>query len=315
MILAADIGGTKCHLALADLQGRLKCDRRYPSADFDGIEPLLRTFLDHCGQTAEGVEILVLALPAPIEGECIGLTNLPWKPCRSALQEQFPHSRIELVNDFQAAALGAVTLGPDRLMTLNDRPADPKGRKLALGAGTGMGVAYLQPAHGGHHPWPTEAGHLSFAPEEALEWRLAEYLRERHGRASWERVLSGPGLADLYRFLAPEAPPLAPPAVIDAANANRDEQAVAALRLFVRLYGRFCGDLALAWLPRGGLYLLGGVTLHITGWLQQPAFLAAYGAKGRMSELVNRFPIHIVLEPRAGLLGAIQFAIQTQVRP
>ncbi len=313
MILAADIGGTKSHLALADGNGSVVHEKRYPSRDFTDLETVLETFLEDFSISREKIGQLVLALAAPLTGECIDLTNLPWQVCRKALQERFPQAALHLINDFQAAALGALVAGEETLLALHDVPRETGGRKLALGAGTGMGVAYLHREGDHYRPWPTEAGHIAFAPADEQQWRLCRHLQDRYGRASWERILSGPGLADLYHFLGPQQPPSEPPAIIDAANGGSDETAIEALSLFARLYGSYCGDMALAWQPSGGIYLLGGVTTHITGWLQQPGFLEAYGAKGRMSTLVNRFPIHIVMEPRAGLLGAIQYAFQRQV--
>lgn len=313
MILAADIGGTKSHLALADPDGSAVAEKRYPSGEFDDLETVLETFLRDFSIQREEIDRLALALAGPLAGECIHLTNLPWRVCRESLQARFPRARLLLINDFQAAALGALSAGEKALLPLRDTPREEKGRRLAMGAGTGMGVAYLH-AEGDHYrPWPTEAGHIAFAPADEQQWALCRFLQQKHGRASWERILSGPGLADLYSFLAPESPAQTPPAIIDAANTGSDPVAREAVELFSGLYGSYCGDMALAWLPAGGIYLLGGVTTHITRWLQQPGFLRACGDKGRMSELVNRFPIHIVMEPRAGLLGAIQFAIQTQV--
>ncbi|RTZ73100.1 MAG: glucokinase [Gammaproteobacteria bacterium] len=313
MILAADIGGTKSHLALADNSGEVIADKRYPSRAFSDLESVLDSFLQDFSISREKVDRLVLALAAPLTGECIDHTNLPWQVCRKALQSRFPQAELHLVNDFQAAALGALAAGEEQLLALHDTPREAGGRKLALGAGTGMGVAYLHREGDHYYPWPTEAGHIAFAPADEQQWRLCRHLQARYGRTSWERILSGPGLADLYHFLDPRKPPREPPAIIDAANEEKDDTAREALTLFARLYGSYCGDMALAWQPSGGIYLLGGVTTHITSWLQQPAFLEAYGAKGRMSALVNRFPIHIVMEPRAGLLGAIQYALQTQV--
>ena len=314
MIIAADIGGTSTRLALADQSGEVKAQRDYASRAHDSLEAILRRFLaDHDLDPAK-VSRLVLALAAPLTGDCVKLTNLPWELCRDSLRRIFPGAGVDFINDFQAAALGALAADEDGLLVIQDRPRDPEGRRLALGAGTGMGVAYLHPAHGGFHPWPTEAGHMSFAPASEGEWRLLRHLQKRFGRVSWERVLSGPGLANLYGFLSGGEASPEPPAIIDAANAGSDPLAVEALELFSALYGRYCGDLALAWQPCGGIYLLGGVTTHITGWLRRPPFLEAYGDKGRMSALVNRYPIHVVMTPGAGLLGAIRHALQTQVK-
>ena len=283
MLIAADIGGTTSRFALADDQGRVMAEHHYPSAEAAGLLPLLERFLADTGTDAHGVAALVLALAGPLDDDCVDLTNLPWRVCRQELQAFFPNTRRE------------------------------RGRRLALGPGTGLGVAYLHPAHGHWRAWPTEAGHIAFAPETEQEWALARHLIERHGRASWERILSGPGLAALHAWLAGRENPLPPPEVMAAAAAG-EATAKEAMRLFARLLGRFAGDMALAWQPAGGVYLLGGVATHGARWLQTPAFLEAFDAKGRLGSLVARYPVHIVMTPRAGLLGAVRHALQMQVR-
>ena len=312
MLIAADIGGTTSRFALADDQGRVMAEHHYPSAEAAGLLPLLERFLADTGTDAHGVAALVLALAGPLDDDCVDLTNLPWRVCRQELQAFFPNARVALINDFQAAALGALAAGEEHLLPLRATRRE-RGRRLALGPGTGLGVAYLHPAHGHWRAWPTEAGHIAFAPETEQEWALARHLIERHGRASWERILSGPGLAALHAWLAGRENPLPPPEVMAAAAAG-EATAKEAMRLFARLLGRFAGDMALAWQPAGGVYLLGGVATHGARWLQTPAFLESFDAKGRLGSLVARYPVHIVMTPRAGLLGAVRHALQMQVR-
>ena len=313
MILAADIGGTSCRLALADGdRGEIRAEGSYPSAEFANLEAVITRFLEENGQAPDAVARVVLALAGPVSGDCVPLTNQPWLVCRGSLQKQLPAARIEFINDFQAAALGVLQTSADKLLPLNPGREEPGARKLVLGAGTGMGVAYLHPEGDGYRPWPTEAGHMSFAPADHQQWELAKYLRHRYGRASWERVLSGPGLSDLHAFLAPGEAPMEPAGIIDAAGAGSSASAMEAVALFSRLYGSFCGDLALAWQPAGGIYLTGGVTLHLGERLARPPFLEAFRDKGRMSSLVAGFPIQIVMEPRAGLMGALQHALQSR---
>ncbi len=310
MILAADIGGTHCRLMLAEADGTPAAEAVYPGAAFPNLEAVLTRFLEEQGRAAAAIDRVVLALAGPVTGDCVALTNLPWLVCRRSLQQQLPKARIDFINDFQAAALGALETPPERLLAIQPTLPREGARKLVLGAGTGLGAAYLHPAHGRYRAWPTEAGHMSFAPLEEEDWQLAAHLRRRHGRVSWERILSGPGLSALHAFLTGGERP-EPAAVIDAANGG-DADAVATVERFARLYGAFCGDLALAWQPAGGIYLTGGVTTRITRWLTAPAFLEAYRNKGRMASLVAEFPIHIVMEPRAGLLGAVRHALDSR---
>ncbi len=310
MILAADIGGTRCRFALARPDGASVQEAEYPSAEFDNLEAAIDRFLREHGQAPEKVERVALALAGPVSGDCVPLTNLPWLVCRSSLEKQLAGASVAFINDFQAAALGVLQLPAERLLPLNPARELAGGRKLVVGAGTGLGVAYLHAEEGGYRPWPTEAGHMSFAPVDHQQWELAKHLRRKHGRASWERVLSGPGLSDLHAFLAAEAPPLEPAEVIDAAAQGRSASAMEAVSLFSRLYGSFCGDLALAWQPAGGIYLTGGVTLHLGERLARPPFLEAFRDKGRMSSLVAGYPVQIVMEPRVGLMGALRHAVQ-----
>lgn len=315
MILAADIGGTKCLLALARREdGELLEEKRYASADFANLESLLARFLDDHGIPASAVAILSLALAGPVSEECVALTNLPWLVCQRSLEKQFPDARILFVNDFQAAALGVLQVDETQLLTIREAPMKPGGRKLVMGAGTGMGVAWLQPLEGEYRAWSSEAGHIGFAPQDDQQWRLHRHLQARHGRVSWERLLSGPGLAAIHAFLSGREAAPEPPAIIDEANAGDNETAVETLSLFTQLYGCFCGDMALAWPADGGIYLVGGVTTHVTRWLQQPIFEKSFTDKGRMSHLVEGFPIQVVLEPRVGLLGAVSQALQMQER-
>jgi glucokinase len=310
MILASDIGGTSCRLLLARADnGEIVAESSYPSADFPNLEAAIARFLEAHHQPAREIERAVLALAGPVTRDCVALTNLPWLVCRKSLQQQLPEARIEFLNDFQAAALGVLEVEETKLLPIQPVPESEGERKLVMGAGTGMGVAYLHPGKNGYHAWSTEAGHMGFAPADSRQWELHEALRRKYGRASWERVLSGPGLADLHAFLAGTAETWQPPAIIDAANEGDDATAREAVELFARLYGSYCGDLALAWQPRGGIYLTGGVTTHIAQWLTCPPFLEAFADKGRMSPLMESFPIHIVMEPRTGLLGTLHHAL------
>ncbi len=310
MILAADIGGTSCRLLLANAaDGSVVAESHYPSQDFPNLEAAIDRFLAEQEVAPTSVEKVVLALAGPVTRDCVALTNLPWLVCRKSLQEQLPNAGIEFLNDFQAAALGVLEVEETKLLPVQAQAETPGARKLVMGAGTGMGVAYLHCESDRYRAWPTEAGHMSFAPADHRQWELAKYLRHKYGRASWERVLSGPGLADLHAFLTGRSEPLPPAQVMDAADQKQDAAAKEALELFSRLYGSYCGDLALAWQPTGGIFLTGGVTTHAAHWLTRPAFVEAFRDKGRMSALMTGFPIHIVMEGRAGLLGALHHAL------
>lgn len=312
MILAADIGGTRSRLLLAQPgSGSIIVESEYASGGFPNLEAVITRFLEEQQQPTDAVSRVVLALAGPVTGDCVALTNLPWLVCRRSLQKQLPKAKIHFLNDFQAAALGTLEVDESSLLPVQATQAKEGERKLVLGAGTGLGVAYLHPQHGSYHPWATEAGHMSFAPQNHRQCELAEYLREKYGRVSWERVLSGNGLVDLHAFLS-GGKGLEDPATVTEAAQRGEPLAAEAATLFSEAFGTFCGDLALAWQPAGGIYLTGGVTTHLTQWLTQPGFLDAYRNKGRMSALVADIPIHIVMEPRVGLLGALRHALQQE---
>lgn len=315
MILAADIGGTKCHLALArEGSGEIVAEARYASSGLRNVQDMLDTFLADKEASPARIHTLVLAIAGPVSGCQASLTNLPWHIRKSDLESRFNAARILFINDFQATALGILKVEPDQLLPLHDASPKAQGRRLVMGAGTGMGVAYLNYQNGRYHAVATEAGHISFAPRHEQQWRLHGWLAERYGRVSWERLLSGAGLEAIYAFLEPAEPlpeAAGPAWIVDQARSNTNPQAGEALELFAWLYGSFCGDLALAYLPAGGIYLSGGVTTHITHWLQQPGFLQAYMDKGRMSRLVQKFPVKVVMDPGVGILGAIHYTTRT----
>lgn len=317
-VLTGDVGGTKTLLRLAELDGtaagRTLAEARHASADFDDLEPMLRGFLE----TVPGrVDAACLAVAGPVEGGDDGqqtrLTNLPWRLDSGRLAAALGIPRLRLINDFQAVGYGIEALGPGDRLALRDRPARRQWPRVVLGAGTGLGVALLFWSGAHYEALATEAGHADFAPTDERQEALLRHLRRQHGRVSWERVVSGPGLAAIYRFLLEEAggdaaadPVLAAadPAAAVSQRADTDPLAGAALDLFLAAYGAVAGNLALTCLAYGGVYIAGGIAPRLLPRLQQGPFLAAFTAKGRMAPLLEAMPVHVVTEPKVGLLGA-----------
>ena len=195
--------------------------------------------------------------------------------------------------------------------------AQAQGARLAVGAGTGLGVAWLTWQNGGYAVHPSEGGHIDFAPSDVTQYELLRYLQQRHGHVSYERIVSGPGLVAIFEFLrdcdraVPSAQLLAAMAQGDAAAAiaqfaQQGDETIArmALDLFISIYGAFVGNVALTLLPRGGIYVAGGIAAKIAAAMQHGAFLRAFRDKGRFAGLLEKLPLHIVLNPQVGLLGA-----------
>jgi glucokinase len=311
-VLCGDIGGTHSRLALARAEGRqVALDRvaRYRNAEFPELAAILADFL---GAGAADLACC-LAVAGPTDGRRVRLTNLDWALDARTLADRFGFARCRLVNDFAAVGWGLAALGQQDLACLQPGAPQAGAPRVALGAGTGLGVS-LVAWHGDHYqPLPSEGGHVGFAPASPAQDRLLGFLRDRYGRASVERILSGPGLEDLYRFARLERglPPrdLAAQAVSQAGLADSDPAARAALDLFVAVYGQTAGDLALAARAQGGVYLAGGIAPKLLAALVDGAFLAGFQAKGRFSEWMRQVPVHVVLDPDVGLKGAALAAL------
>ncbi|MBI5659234.1 MAG: glucokinase [Nitrosomonadales bacterium] len=313
--LAGDIGGTKTLLRISAEDGTPLLQKSYPGAGYAGLAEILDEFLREAG--APGIAAACLALACPISGRRATLTNLPWSVDADALAARFAIPRIALINDFEAVGHGIAALQPDDLLTLQAGQPQARGVRVAVGAGTGLGVAWLSWQENGYAVHPSEGGHMDFAPANAVQYDLLQYLQQRHGHVSCERIVSGPGLAAIFAFLrdtgrgAPSAQLVAAMEEGDASAAiarlaQQGEEAIArmALDLFLQVYGAFAGNLALAALPRGGIYVAGGIAAKIAAAMQQGAFLRAFLDKGRFTGLLETLPLHIVTNPQAGLLGA-----------
>ena len=322
-IIAGDIGGTKSWLVhvAENGAGNRQFERIYPSAEFADVSVLLRRFMADAGVVAPPRR-MVLALPGAVRGRQARLTNLDWVLDADALERESGIDEVAFVNDFQAAAEGVQTLSEDDRVALNDRPVVEGGVRAITGAGTGLGVGWMMPdARGDYRAWPSEGGHVDFGPADARQARLLEFVRgelEAEGagaHVSWERLVSGLGIASLYRFCRREAgqgeaaQPAPDGAAVSRLAAAGDAAADAALDLFVDLYGAWVGNLALLLRPSGGLYIAGGVAIHLRQRLQEPRFMAACRDKGRMRGVVEETPIFLVTNKRLGVQGAIRTAL------
>lgn len=304
MSLAADIGGTYSRLAWSgDAVAAAGAEQAFNNADFPSLEAVIDRALAEQGCAGRSIDSMVLAVPGPVRGDTVKLTNIDWTLHRGTLQQRYRTSRLVIVNDFQAAALGASAEPFEHLKQLNAATPD-NGPVVVAGAGTGLGMAWLPRADLSDLPVATEGGHLDFAPNNAAELELYRWLGERYGHVSYERILSGDGLLDTYRFVAGDTAPAQSPQQINGLAGRGDSHATAAIRLFVDVFASYAGNLALAFNPTGGIYLCGGLAAHLAAWFDPPVFGLRFAAKGRMSDVVRRIPVFLVTRHGSGLHGA-----------
>lgn len=330
-IIAGDIGGTKSGLAWASgtdhASYTVLYERVYASADFADATALLRQFMRDAQTQAKPESLtpacLTLALPGAVFTQQAKLTNLDWTLDAADLQATLGIATVQFINDFQAAATGVATLTASDTLALNPQPVATLGVRAITGAGTGLGLAWMvADAQGRYRTFATEGGHTDFAPANGQQSRLLDFIRAEltqkklHAHVSWERLVSGLGLDVIYRFCVHEHGGTLPDSMMDGAVLNQlaasgDSIANAALDLFMDLYGAWVGNVALLYRPAGGLYIAGGVSVHLQQRMQSPRFMAACTDKGRMRGVVERTPILLITNRRLGVQGAIVSAFET----
>lgn len=337
LLLAGDIGGTKTILRLVEesvgRSWRTLYEALYYSRDFPDLVPIVQRFLSAAGQqlgTAPRPEKACFAIAGPVVNDTSVLTNLDWVLEARRLEKELEIPKISLINDFAAVGYGILGLEVTDLYTLQAATPQLDAPIAVLGAGTGLGEGFLIQQPGGYQVFSTEGGHADFAPRTGLEFQLLQYLREKYDiqRISVERVVSGQGIVAIYQFLrdrqvAQESPEIGqiiktweqetgrseksvdPAATIAvAALEKRDRLCEQTMQMFVEAYGTEAGNLALKLLPYGGLYVAGGIAAKILPLIKEGNFLRAFGQKGRVSSLLERVPVQVVLNPQVGLIGA-----------
>ena len=311
MILGGDIGGTKVLLGLAE-NGVLIIERRYASADFSNFTDLLAAFFTDTQLNPSQVHGGCLAVAGPIadDGSSVRLTNLPWIIDCAELSRRLGLPSLQLVNDFAAAALGAVTATSDQQVTLQAGQPLPDAPRLVVGAGTGLGMALVLPhassQNQGWHIVPSEGGHAAFAPADEEQLRLWQFLHARHGRVIWEHVVSGPGITTIHECMTEDTLSAKEISLLALANAN--SPAHHSMELFLAAYGAFAGDMALACLARGGVFLAGGIITKLLPLLPHSPFLMAFNAKAEHAAIAAKMSIHVATDPALGLNGALRMA-------
>ncbi|MGQ9745123.1 MAG: glucokinase [Dissulfurimicrobium sp.] len=319
-VLAGDIGGTHTRLAIYD-NHELIYERQYPSRAANSVTEYLNDFIKgfigslkdfEKGRKEAMPQKACLAIAGVIEHGKVMATNLPWT-IESEDISRFLGMKAEdvkLINDFEAAALGITLLRPDQFIKIGGMEPKPYGIKAIIGAGTGLGEAIIVPIEKGVKVIATEGGHADFAPANEIQIELLRYLIKRFGHVSTERVLSGPGLVNIYRFLieknkgCPAQADIDPTEITKGAIKYGDTFCIEALNIFSSIYGSEAGNLALRYLATGGVYLGGGIATKIIPFLTDGRFREAFESKGRMSQVLKNIPVFFVTEPRLGLIGA-----------
>jgi glucokinase len=321
VILAGDIGGTSTRLAVFEVRNNALqplTESTYPSRAYAGLREIVRHFVAHPGPV---IEYASFGIAGPVVDGRVKTPNLPWTVDAGELAAELGLDCTALLNDLEANAHGVAALGSRDLVPLNAGAPGASGNAAVISAGTGLGEAGLYWDGTRHLPFAAEGGHADFAPRNALEMELLRFLLERYEHVSYERVLSGPGLLNIYEFLrdtgrAQESPAVLafmrtqdPPAVIAQAGLTGIcSLCVQALNLFVAIYGAAAGNLALKLKATAGVYLGGGIAPKILEKLKGPAFMQAFTAKGRLSSLCRTIPVQVILNPKTALLGAARFA-------
>ena len=317
LILAGDIGGTKCNLGLFESRrGGLAVvqEQSFPSKNYSNLEQVVAAFMTAHPATLSAASFGVACPILDGEGR---MPNLSWLISRRSLQGLLKMEAVGLINDLSAMALGIDVLPASAFAVLNEGKTRPEGTRVVIAAGTGLGEASAVWNGRRRQVIPSEGGHADFAPRTETEIGLLRDLIKKYGRVSWERVLSGPGLLNIYEFLRRNQPGSEPPAlrqrlktedpgavITELALAAQDPVCVQTIELFISAYGAEAGNLALKFFAEGGVYLGGGIAPKILSKLKEGAFMKAFVDKGRLSDVVAAMPVRVILDTCGPLYGA-----------
>lgn len=329
MILAGDIGGTKTVLAtyagITQVPANPVHETRVKSIDYPSFEAIVKEFLD---QTGAKPETACFGVAGPVKDRHSQITNLPWEISAGQIEQTCRIPKVSLINDLQAIAVSVPHLDKEDLFTLNPGTPDPTGNKAVIAPGTGLGIAVLIWTGARYYAFASEGGHTAFSPRDAQEVKLMAFLTRRYGHVSFERVCSGSQLPNIYAYflenkifgepawlkekLAAVADKT--PVIVETALENKSDICKATLDIFVRALGTFTSNMAVTFLPTGGIYLGGGILPRILKRLARPDFLNRIADKGRFFSLCANMPVHVILDPQAALHGAAWYGFENQTR-
>ena len=334
LLLTGDIGGTKTILRLVKAAPQEKSfttirEEKYVSASFPDLVPIVKQFLGTGNQ--KNPESACFAIAGPVINNSSQLTNLSWDLDGKRLEQELKINKVRLINDFAANSYGVLGLKDSELETLQVGAINNNAPIAVIGAGTGLGQSFLIPQGNSHQIFATEGGHTDFAPHNDLEFELLKYLRTKLNvhHISVERVVSGQGIISIYQFLrdtnyAPESSSIGeqirlweqetektidPAAIISQGATDEDDLCLKTMTMFIEAYGAEAGNMALKLLPYGGMYIAGGIAAKNLSLMKDGNFLTAFQDKGRMIPIIERIPLHVVLNSEVGLLGAILYLL------
>lgn len=315
-IIAGDVGGTKTLLQLREFAAgswQTRMERRYESEMYPSFTVLLKEF---CALAAGPISAACLAVAGPVVHRKASITNLPWVIDADEIARTFPISRVVVVNDFYAVAAGVPLLSGQDCLLVHRGARDLSFPVAIIGAGTGLGEAVVVPTTAGWRVVPSEGGHTDFAPLDELQTALLAALQQRYGHVSYERILSGQGLVNIFTFLRDATPQREEPLSEEEDLAARiaqlaeagDPLATRAFEIFIDVYGAEAGNLALKVLARGGVYIAGGIAAKNLARFTDGRFVRSFLAKGRLTELMKQIPVDLITNQKVGLIGAADLA-------
>jgi glucokinase len=323
MILAGDIGGTRTRLAAFDAEGsKLKCvvEKTYPSQEHSGLAEIITAFIK-----TEGIPVhtACFGVAGPVRGGRSKISNLPWTIDSRLLAQQLKLDSVGLINDLEAYAYGVDALESKDLVTLGAGSTDAEGNRAVISARTGLGVAGLYWDGFRHHPFACEGGHTDFAPRNDLEIELFRYILKKYGHVSSERILSGPGIKNIYDFLCDTKKAEEPVWLKEQMDKTHDAPALISqtalekkaavceqtFSVFVSIYGAKAGDFALNFMSTGGIFICGIIAARNLPMMKDPLFMESFLSKGRMRGLLEDMPVKIVLNDDCGIMGAARYTL------
>ncbi|QVL57729.1 MAG: glucokinase [Simkaniaceae bacterium] len=319
--LAGDIGGTKTHLALyKEERGKVIClkEEKFPSQKYPNLRLIVKEFLK---ETTEEIAKGCFGIAGPVKKGKSQATNLPWLVESEALSKELTIEKVSLINDLEANAYGLNMLKEEEFFTLNEGDRKAEGNKALVSAGTGLGEAGIFFDGKKDIPFACEGGHADFAPINEREDSLLRFLRKKFGHVSYERILSGPGLYNVYQFIVETrvekereevlkeiAAGDSPRLISEKGLSGESRACKKALELFISIYGSEAGNVALKMFALGGIYIGGGIAPKLLSIIKLGGFLDSFKRKGRFSDLLGGIPIRVVLNDKTALLGAAYYA-------
>jgi glucokinase len=323
MILAGEIGASHIRLGAFDTEGhllRIVVEKGYETDAHSGLAEILAQFV-----RSEGIPVhqACFGVAGPVRYGRSKISNLPWVIDSRELAQQLKLNSVGLLNDLEAYAYGVDALESKDFVTLSEGAEDAEGNRAVISARTGLGMAGLYWDGHRHHPFASEGGHADFAPRDEIQTELLAYLQKKFGRISCERVLSGPGIRNIYEFLRDSHKADEPNWLREQVNAAHDPAAAItelalenkaaicehALAIFISVFGAETGNCALRYMTTGGIFIGGAIATKLADKMKEPLFMQAFLDKGRMETLLKDMPVKIILNDDCGLVGAARYTL------